>query len=453
MRLFPPQLEIGDTEGFAPDKDIFGRAALGQRLTNLMSLVSDPVVIAVDAQWGSGKTAFLKMWASELRKNGRPVIYFDAFANDYSDDAFAAIAGEIVELAERRRKNQTPKAKQFLATAMSASKVLVRSGLKLGIKAATMGAIEAADLKQVSGDLANEAGALTDKYVGELITQKQKQLNVFQAFRDALADLPALLADSKPGDATSTFPLVVIVDELDRCRPVFALEILERIKHFFSVPNVHFVLGTHLHQLSNSVIVAYGAGVDARTYLQKFIHLTFHLVDDTQYRHEKTTNKFITYLIGSMEFSAEHRETVSTTADLIRYFADRQSLSLRAIERIISVLAIALAFAPRNLFKPPPILAGLCVLKVTAPEIYARAKQGTLRFSDIERIFPFFGAEEEDARKADWLREWWQTATDPNAPQQVIDEIGQSMRQYHFDDRYRIVPFVANNVIDRMVPA
>lgn len=88
MRLFPPSLEVGDEEGFTPEKDIFGRAQLGAGLTNLVNSVSDPTVIAVDGQWGSGKTTFLKMWAGELRKAGFPVVYFDAFENDHVDDAF-----------------------------------------------------------------------------------------------------------------------------------------------------------------------------------------------------------------------------------------------------------------------------------------------------------------------------------------------------------------------------
>ena len=100
MRVFPKPLEIGDEEGFTPEKDIFKRAVLGAGMTNLIANVEDPLVIALDGAWGSGKSTFLKMWAGELRKAGYPVIYFDAFENDYIDDAFAALARELLELAE-----------------------------------------------------------------------------------------------------------------------------------------------------------------------------------------------------------------------------------------------------------------------------------------------------------------------------------------------------------------
>jgi predicted KAP-like P-loop ATPase len=113
MRLFPPPLSIGDKEGFSREKDIFDRGPIGMGLTNLVTNVSDPLVIAVDGQWGSGKTTFLKMWAGELRKAGFPVVYFDAFQSDYTEDAFTALASEIISLAETKRKANTPVAEAF----------------------------------------------------------------------------------------------------------------------------------------------------------------------------------------------------------------------------------------------------------------------------------------------------------------------------------------------------
>ena len=86
MRLFPPPLAIGDTEGFTEEKDLFDRADLGRGLANLIDAADEPLVIAVDGQWGSGKTVFLRMWAGELRKKGIAVVFFDAFENDFAED-------------------------------------------------------------------------------------------------------------------------------------------------------------------------------------------------------------------------------------------------------------------------------------------------------------------------------------------------------------------------------
>jgi hypothetical protein len=96
MKIFDIEPTIGDLDGFKPELDIFNRASIGEGLTHLVTSVCQPLVIALDADWGSGKTVFLKMWAGELRKLGIPVIYFDAYASDYVDDAFLALAGEVM---------------------------------------------------------------------------------------------------------------------------------------------------------------------------------------------------------------------------------------------------------------------------------------------------------------------------------------------------------------------
>lgn len=151
---------------------------------------------------GSGKTTFLKMWAGELRKSGFPVIYFEAFENDYAEDAFTALASSVIALADERRKADTPEARRFLHKAVSTGKILLRSGLKVGVKAATMGVLDAADIQKVAGDVAGELATLTDKYLGELLTKQQQQRDAIEAFRVALSELPALL--TVPTDRVSS---------------------------------------------------------------------------------------------------------------------------------------------------------------------------------------------------------------------------------------------------------
>src|SRR6185437_6425840 len=97
----------------------------------------------------------------------------------------------------------------------------------------------------------------------------------FKRFREALNGLAeelASLPDDANGGGETQKPLVFVIDELDRCRPPFALELLEKIKHFFSVPRVVFVLVSSLSQLEAAARFAYG-DIDALTYLEKFFHL------------------------------------------------------------------------------------------------------------------------------------------------------------------------------------
>jgi hypothetical protein len=100
LRLFPPEMEIDPTEGFMPKKDIFGRKSFGDRLTRIVRAIENPSVLLLDAPWGTGNTTFVKMWRGELMKAGIPSVYFDAFANDYQEDAFLAVASQIIADAE-----------------------------------------------------------------------------------------------------------------------------------------------------------------------------------------------------------------------------------------------------------------------------------------------------------------------------------------------------------------
>jgi hypothetical protein len=72
-------------------------------------------------------------------------------------------------------------------------------------------------------------------------------------------------------------PLVVIVDELDRCRPLFAIGLLEKIKHLFEIPGIIFVLGVDRTQLGHSIKSVYGQEMDVDGYLRRFIDLEFLL--------------------------------------------------------------------------------------------------------------------------------------------------------------------------------
>lgn len=452
MHLFPPSLEISDTEGFA--KDIFGRSQIGAGLTNFVTSVTDPTVIVVDGQWGSGKTTFLRMWAGELRKAGVPVVYFDAFQNDYAEDAFTAIASELVSLAQEQRKANTRAAKAFVDKAVGAGKVILRSGLKLGVKLATVGALEAADLEKVAGDVAKEASELEDKYLGELLTKQREQKEAIKSFHEALAELPALLTQEREGEVqagSEQKALVVIIDELDRCRPVFALQILERVKHFFAVPRVHFVLGAHLAQLQNSVKVAYGSNIEAHLYLQKFIHLTLHLVDSALHRHQRTNVRFIEHLVHAMQFPSD--TTVEWAKEYFVHVADKRQLSLRAIERVMSTLAIALASKPANILSPVAILLGLCVLKVMDPDLYVKAKGGTIVWDEVKGPLGFTVTPDENERhRVEHAAQHWEFCTAPKlADDSHLNRFGERLWEHHLE-RHQLVPFVANAIMDRLAP-
>lgn len=452
MHFFPPPLKIDENEGFDKAKDIFGREKIGVGLTNLLNATPDPVVLAVNGQWGSGKSTFLKMWTGAMRNAGFPVIYFDAFEHDYIGDSFSAIAGEIIELTESKKLK--PKARKKIKDAtVAAGKVLLRAGLIVGAKAATAGLMSANDVGGIVDDAKEAVGDITSKLLEELLTTRERDRKTLQAFRDALISLPSLLREEIVGQDGADKPLIVVIDELDRCRPSFALEILERMKHFFSVPGVHFVLGVHLEQLENSVRVAYGTNIDARIYLQKFISFSVELDARTNEIPERTTSKYLSYLRENMEFRPDDQETLHYTCKIIEEQADKLRLSLRALERIMTYLAMALAFTEKNYMRLPPILAGLCMMKVMDPKLYRKAKEGRLSFQETEKFFGFEPLADPHERGQDWFTNWWRVCLDDEVDESLVAEHMKGLMQYNFYGsaaRKKIVPITANDIIDRI---
>ena len=72
-------------------------------------------------------------------------------------------------------------------------------------------------------------------------------------------------------------PLFVLIDELDRCRPTYAIALLERVKHLFEVDGVVFLIATDTKQLVHSINAVYGAEFDARRYLDRFFEQTYRM--------------------------------------------------------------------------------------------------------------------------------------------------------------------------------
>ena len=100
-------------------------------------------------------------------------------------------------------------------------------------------------------------------------------------------------------------PLVFIVDELDRCKPEFAIRLIERIKHFFDIPKVVFVLAINKSQLEESINSFYGFSSEAN-YLEKFIDITVLLKAGQNNRIDY--QKTVTQCLNNLGFTGTPQE-------------------------------------------------------------------------------------------------------------------------------------------------
>ena len=374
LRLAPPEPDIGPVKGgfIHPDdtneenkgspKDIFGYAEFGGRLANIVRNMQTPLVLALTGGWGSGKSVFAKQWAGELQKSeGAPVIYFDAFANDYQNDAFFALAGEVVGALEKCGAGT----EELKSKAVVAGKALLSAATNTFVHWATGGATDA---KEIAAGVKN---ALTAR-----LESAEDNRVALDSFRIELKNAAEKIGNGQP--------LVFIVDELDRCRPDFALELLEKIKHLFSVQNVCFLMVTNLEQFEAVVRRTYGYDVnEARVYLDKFFHYVFWLPQGGKHGDGQIVD-YVNHLwkifslpsAQSWEFSGWLKKT-----------SQAHGFSLRDIERMLApmVLAYAGGSIPRNdhLYR---LAAILCVLRKIDPPAYQKVLQATANWEGMPEL-------------------------------------------------------------------
>jgi len=462
MRLFPPELEIGDDEGFTAEKDFFGREEFGERLGNLFANVEDPMVAILDAPWGSGKTTFIKMWCGHMRNRSFPVIYFDAFKNDYTDDAFLALAGEVIALADELKPVDGEARQDYLAKAKRVAWAAAKGGFKRG-------------LGKILGDegvddvvaAATEGGSNCllesfDAYLKAKLEGRKKERDAFNEFGKALAVLAEELSkatqakqgqkDAK-GEAGQTGaedetqgsakrPLIFVIDELDRCKPPFALDLLEKIKHFFSVPHVHFLLVTHMDQLENSVRYAYGMNEHAGLYLQKFYHFIFCLPTETNVygRSVCDSSRYIDKLFNELFQDIINKDLKDDLCTILTNYSSHHNITLRSLQKLTTQIRLYVAATGKSHFRLSPIIATLCIMKTIAPKLYQKAQSKHLSLEEVSKFMSF----EEDNRGDHWCQKWWGfcigDAQYLKKNEQEMETCRNALFRYSVDDRADIVP-------------
>lgn len=347
----------------------FGRASEGKKLSALVEKFSQPMSIALDAPWGAGKSVFLKCWVgAHSKENGGTAntVYFDAFRNDFMDDPLIGLTASISE----RFETGSAKAKVWTKAKDAAFK-LVRPALRIGLAAATAGGSEVVG---IVADAGLEAGSKELEQASREFWRKEDgKRAAMEAFRDALIEL------------TDDKKLVIVVDELDRCRPDYALNLLEVIKHFFDVPNVHFVLGVNLKELANSVRARYGSNIEAEKYLQKFVSITMPLIPQQQ-QNSSARAQVRHFKAAAIMLGIEENWCSEWIGEYLRVINHHAKLSLRDVERI-ATLSVVTPSPAGKVEADPHLYVGALILSVVAPQAVEKARLGELKGEDVFSIF------------------------------------------------------------------
>lgn len=220
------------------------------------------LVVSLEAPFGSGKSAFLSMWRNHLLDEQRKTadapmpVLINAWEDDYCGDPLLSIVASLVKAIEGEYSDNPTQLTNRLRNAAN-QVAWFGIGLANSFVSSSTGLDVAAAAK-----LAEEKTACNSVEVPDAV-------QAFENRREALTELKNLLA-SQFG-STGRCQAVVIIDELDRCRPDYAISYLETIKHIFDIPGLTFVLAIDRNQLSSSARTLFGSDLDVHEYFRKFI--------------------------------------------------------------------------------------------------------------------------------------------------------------------------------------
>ncbi|VAV83006.1 Phage protein [hydrothermal vent metagenome] len=376
MKIKPPKLNIPDDNPFA--EDILERKESAQILTQFISTIKEPYVLAIDSPWGTGKTTFIQMWSQSLKKDDYPCIYINAWENDFSDAPLVSLIGEIDAGIEgiKLSKGLKTKAKRNIAKVKKVGSLLLKKSIPIIIKTATSGVV---DVDKAYGAAMSEMAATTASDIIDKYSTDKKTIKEFKK------SLSKFVLDVSPKDKKgNTKPLILFIDELDRCRPNFAIELLEKAKHFFNIDNIIFVLALDKEQLGHSIKSMYGVDMNVDGYLRRFIDLDYNLPEtsaDVFCNALFSKLKIADYFSGKTK-SNHYKELLTTLIKLFKAF----NFSLRDQEQCISRLNIVLRTTTPDSFIHPIFLGALIILKTANHQLYTHITKRDANSNDIRNF-------------------------------------------------------------------
>ena len=226
----------------------------------LTSSIEPPYSLSVNGNWGSGKTTLMKALQKMFEGDGYPVLWFNPWEYERTDDITFSFMIELNRLAQSQLKDVLSEIGIFGLTLLVSSTDLVGRLL-------TKGALSLENIRKI-------------------------EQQVREAVHGLPADMDEILALAKKHDGN---PLIVFFDDLDRCLPDNALDLLEALKNLFIVPNakVIFISGIDTQIAKQFIIMRY-EGLEsnfAYNYFKKIFNFTVNVPVLTRAHFEQLIKK------------------------------------------------------------------------------------------------------------------------------------------------------------------
>lgn len=321
---------------------------------------NEGLILGINSPWGTGKTTFLDMWEKELKdKEEYTLIRYNSWEDDDYDNPFVPIMSKVIECVDKDNKTK------LIENSLKIGKIV---GISIGKNLLTK--IIGEKLKNLQIDfvcdnlkdldknqilkffkllskLSEENGLENLKKemsdvvdVESIVKNIGTQLNFgdndfFKEYTDFKKIKDELRNNLKAG--TKNKKILFVIDELDRCRPLYAIKTLEVIKHYFGIENITFVFALDMEQLKHSIATVYGQNMDSYGYLRRFFNHIIKLPNPD-------IKKYIEHIDG--ENGILHKADIidsSSSKEYLDFLAEifkEMDLSFRDIDVIYSNIKI-----------------------------------------------------------------------------------------------------------------
>lgn len=337
-------------------QDEFNRKPIAENIIRLLTSDIDLSPMVIDGGWGTGKTEFCQklIRLMQQKHSDYQPVYIDAFRSDHSGEPLLALLAEIIKActpSEGSDKKLIEKHNDRIRRITKAAGFLMKTVAK-----AAVGHV----LKQNTDDLAEELQQImNDDQEADSLAETVTDAAATIASHTIDATVEALLKEQIEAEKNletlkaclkefaEEKPIILFIDELDRCRPDYAVDMLEVIKHVFDIENVKVVLVTNTKQLRAAINHRYGVAVDAQKYLDKFLKYSFALPDKVVtpfgMRQALVSVEYFKQLIRKSRMASKLQALIDERNLTIKFISDmieRNNISLRETERLVRFLEI-----------------------------------------------------------------------------------------------------------------
>lgn len=352
------EIKILDDDPFINDK--LNRKPLAETMTDIVTFYGKSgCVLALNGEWGSGKTTFVNMWKKMLLNNDFKTLYFNAWTSDFSNDPLIAMIAELKEL--------NPQNSRINNIASKMGRILFAAGMDV------MKSKFGVDVTNIQQTI-NAVNNIGEEYLKEYANQKE----TIEEFKKEVQEFVA--------SSATEHPVVFIVDELDRCNPHYAVSVLEHIKHLFDIPNIVFVLAINKKELGHAIQGYYGSGnINSDEYLRRFIDIEYtlpkpNLKEFCEYLYDEYSFETFFRNESHIKYSSNDEENFKETALLV---GNLEHTNLRQLEKVFAYSRLVLMQFSTNQRLKSDVYFLLCFWKVMKPDFYNQIRNKELSVQEL----------------------------------------------------------------------